>query len=314
MIGHCKQFLMDRQEEWRLPKTGEWNLLLNNNYHPHYSSLNLLWFHKDGEFPTVITKVFPEPQIPNREFENLRQAHRYAPALVPQPLHIGSYDGFWMLWMQGVPGFRFRVNDGCSPAVMRSMVEMVISLHGALRKSAARIDPDRRRRMVLEPLQTVVDYCDSASIRDGCSKLASRSSADWVHSLPVIPQHGDLFAGNVLSHHDRWAVVDWESFGVVDLPFYDLFTLVLSVFRARGDNPVLWDEVLVKQVPTMLDCYTRSLHLSPADIELFLPLTLVNWFHLQCADGRKEFMRPMGRMIQDYFENTGSWEKVFRGA
>jgi hypothetical protein len=311
VIRQWKSFLLERAREWNLPTNGEWTFLFNNNYHPHCSNLNLLWFHNGGEFPTVVTKLFRDPELPKREFENLQQAYTYAPALVPQPLHFGLHGEFWSLWMRGVPGIRFRARKTYSLDTLRSLAEMVAVLHGGVSTSAAAAGPDRYRRIITEPLQTVAQFGDSAAIQTGCKELAAKSTVDWVTSLPVIPQHGDLFCSNVLSHHRRWCVVDWETYGTIDLPFYDLFTLLYSLLRAGGETMEQWDPALMKQVPNLVECYARRLGLPSGDAALLFPLTLVNWFHLQWSDGRKEFTDLMYKTLQHYFEHISLWQKVF---
>ena len=289
---------------------GTWKCLFNNNYQPHYTCFNLLWFHDRGEFPRVVTKVHREPGILQREYQNLTRVHACAPALVPKPLHLGLQDEFWMLWMDGVPGWRINPKD-VSPAKLRSLIAMVTSLHGAVRDSNSLPNPDRYRQIVGGPLDTVARYGESASVKAGCAGVAARCSADWVRTLAVIPQHGDLFFSNILAHRGQWRVVDWESFGTIDFPFYDVFTLLLSLLRPGGDTPEQWDAALVKQAPVLMASYARALGLSVAGIPLLLPLTLANWFHLQWTDGRQEFCDRMYTTIQHYFEHPDGWESAF---
>jgi aminoglycoside phosphotransferase (APT) family kinase protein len=310
MISQWKAFLMARSEDWGLPSGGDWSFFFHNNYHSHHSNINVLWFHNGDQFPRVVTKIFREPQIPQRELENLRRAYGLAPAWTPKPLHCGLHGEFWTLWMEGVPGSRFW---NFSPARLRSVVEMLASMHAALHDGAAKPDPHRYRRTVSEPLHTLQHFGQVASIREGCAKLAERASVTWLDSQPVIPQHGDLFLDNVLSYRDQWHIVDWESFGVIDLPFYDLYTLLVSRFRADGEVPDQWDRSLTTQTSALVQQYAERLNLPAGDIRLLLPLTLVNWFHLQWSDGRKEFTRRMYKMIQHYFEHTNVWESVFFG-
>jgi thiamine kinase-like enzyme len=182
-------------------------------------------------------------------------------------------------------------------------------MHSAVRKSGIQ-DPDRYRRLILEPLNTVAQFGASASIRDGCASVLNRVSMDWLKALPAIPQHGDLFPSNILTHRREWYVVDWESFGMVNLPFYDLLTLLLSLLQTEAETPDKWHPSLTKQAPLLIGDYARQLGLR-ADIPLLLPLTLANWFHLQWVDGRKEFVTRMYRTIEHYFDHRELWESVF---
>lgn len=311
MIGQWKALLLEKAAEWDLPRDGEWSFLFNNNYHPHCSNLNLLWFHNGGQFPRVVSKIFRDPEIPKREFESLNKVYNCAPAWVPRPLHFGLQGESWILWMEGVPGLRFQARNRYAPVTLRSIGDMVASMHGGMQKAGGTPDPDRYRRMISEPLETLAQFGASASVRAGCVRLAGRTSVDWLNALPVIPQHGDLFFNNVLSYRSKWFVVDWESFGTIDLPFYDLFTLLFSLLRAGGETPEQWAPSLMKQAPVLIERYGRALGLSPSGVPLLLPLTLANWFHLQWSDGREKFTELMYKAIEHYFERPDLWENVF---
>jgi aminoglycoside phosphotransferase (APT) family kinase protein len=310
MISHWQSFLQERSADWNLPGKGFWTFLLYNNYHPQCSNIDLLWFHNGSKFPRVVTKLCREEQSVKGEFENLRQVHQSVPMCVPKPLHFGKQGAFWALWMEGVPGSSCRPKD-YRPSVLRSFVEMLAGMHCAIRAVGERIDPDRYRRMVLEPLQTAAHFSKDACIEAGCADLRARASAEWLHSLPVIRQHGDLFSGNVLADGHRWHIVDWESFGLVDLPFYDLLTFLISLLTVQGDAPGQWNPILVKETARLMECYAGKLGLSPEMVSLLLPLTLANWFHLQWRDGRKEFADRMYQTIGNYFRYPDQWGKVF---
>lgn len=311
MMSEWQAYLEARAEEWQLPTQGKWSVLFNNNYHPHCSTFNLFWFHNGSEFPRVVTKIFHAPEIPKREFDNLCRVYACAPDWIPRPLHFAVWGQYWMLWMEGVPGWQLRLDGGCRPSVLRSITAMVAAIHCGARKRDGEADPERHHLMVSEPLRAVAEFGGSAAVRTGCDRLAGQVSPRWIESLPVIPQHGDLFVSNVLSHRGRWHVIDWESFGAIDLPFYDLLTLLLSLLRGEGATPDKWKRSVVRQVPALIECYARAVGLCAADVMLLLPLTLANWFHLQWNDGRKEFAGFMYQTLEHYFEEPNTWEKVF---
>jgi Ser/Thr protein kinase RdoA (MazF antagonist) len=209
--------------------------------------------------------------------------------------------------MEGVPGVRFW---DPSSARLRSLVEMVISLHQALRSGVA-VQPDRYRRSVSDPLASLLEFDNAAAVREGCAGLAERIAPAWLDALPVIPQHADLFLDNILTDGQQWHIVDWESFGSTDFPFYDLGTVLVSRLRTGGETPQHWDAALAAQTPALVKRYAEKIGLLSADIRLLLPLTLVNWFHLHWCDGRRAFTRRMYHVITHYFEHTSTWEEVF---
>jgi len=309
-MADWKRFLVDRSAAWNLPSKGEWNALFHNNYQAHHSNINLLWFYEGNRFPSVVTKVFRESRIPQREFENLRQIHRLAPAWVPKPLYCGEQGGFWMLWMEGVPGLRFW---NTSDAALKSAVRTIADLHFAIGRERSSPDDHRYERLISAPLKSLQQFNGGGVVHAGCTRLAASIDGGWLSRQPIIRQHGDLFIDNLLFWGNRWYIVDWESFGTIDFPFYDLFTLLVSRLRRDGDTPDKWDSRLVKSVPALVDLYAQRLNLSTATMRTLLPLALANWFHLQWSDGREEFASRMYRIIRDYFDNTAVWERVFFG-
>jgi hypothetical protein len=308
MINEWRGFLLDRAPEWKLPQDGEWTFLFHNNYHSHHSNINVLWFHNGDEFPRVVTKVFRQPEIPTREFANLNEAYQRVPQWTPEPLHCGLQGDFWMLWMSGVPGVRFWNN---SPVMLQSLVEMITGFHQTIRQHGGSPDTARYGNLISRPLDTLTAFGPSAAVREGCEQLRAQASVKWLASQGVIPQHGDLYIDNVLRATDRWYLIDWENYGAIDLPFYDLLTCLLSCLRTSGETPEQWDRAFVRSVPGLVSRYAGKLDLTVSQIRLLLPLAFANWFHLHWSDGRQEFTTRMYRTIQHYFEHKEQWEKVF---
>ena len=52
-------------------------------------------------------------------------------------------------------------------------------------------------------------------------------------ALPRIPQHGDLWAGNVIWFRGSWWILDFEMFGDAQVPMYDVYHLVRTSLRLR---------------------------------------------------------------------------------
>ena len=310
MISRWRNFLQERLEEWKLPTSGEWTFLFMNIYHPAGSNIDILWFHDGGAFPLVVTKLCREERILRWEFENLTRVHSCAADWAPKPLRLEKQGDFWALWMKGVPGSTFLPRE-YRPAVLKSLADTLASMHGAIRDHGGWSSPNRYDRMVKEPIENVAQFNNVASIAAGCAQLRTQLSPEWVASLPVIPQHGDLCQGNLLLDGDKWHVVDWENFGRVDMPLFDLISLLYAMLRGKGETPEIWDPVLVSEVPGLMASYTRKMGSDPADVSRMLPLTLIIWFHLQWRDGRQQFAGQIHKAIQHYFEHRELWEKVF---
>jgi hypothetical protein len=310
MIEGWKNVLLEKSQDWGLPTGNDWHFLLHNNYHPHYSNINLLWFYGSENWPRVVTKIFPEPSIPEREFENLIQVSREIPTLVPRPLQLTHEGRFWALWMTGIAGSRPHPNDSHSPATLRSLGETVLSMQLAMRKERSLFGADRYRRIVSDPINTLASFGDSSVVHAGCRCLEAEIQVNWLDRLPAIPQHGDLFFGNLLSSGKIWYVLDWEAYGITDLPLYDLFTLSLSLLLARGPVPERWPPSLATQIRNIIRACAGNLGLSQPIVRLLLPLSLVNWFHVQWKDGRKQFADTMYATIEKYFARRQAWDNA----
>jgi hypothetical protein len=153
-------------------------------------------------------------------------------------------------------------------------------------------------------------FGEAESVRIACAQLRAQCSEAWVASLPVIPQHGDFFVNNLVIQHGQFRFLDWESYGMVDLPFYDLFTFLVSLlgWGAARDG---WSADLASQMPALIDRYASGLGEERPDVSTFLPLTLANSFYLHWVDGRREFTARMYQMIRDYLEHPAHWEGLF---
>jgi Ser/Thr protein kinase RdoA (MazF antagonist) len=309
MISQWKACLTSHAAQWGLPESGDWRFMLYNNYHPHCSDIDLFWFHNGGAFPRAVVKLSNEPGRGEREFENLKQAHALAPEWVPRPLHFGADGKFWALWMEGVPGAPFR--GEVTSDVLRSMAGVVSGMHRAFRKTGGESPEDRWRRIVAEPLKTLETFGASQVVRSGVRRVREQASMEWLARIPEIPQHGDLYAGNLLTDGGRWHVIDWESLGATNLPAYDLYTLLLSLLRADGDGPAKWNATLAREIPAVVQGYAKNFGLTPGDMAILLPLTLASWFELQWRDGRSQFCDGLYRTITEYCKDEASWGRVF---
>src|ERR1035437_5871900 len=132
MIEDWKRILSTSAAEWGLPAGGEWNFLFHNNYQPTGSTINLLWFHRNEQFPRAVTKMCRDEGILAREFRNLQEVYPLAPRYVPRPMHLGDADGFGMLWMEGVPGRRIPPGRRYPASMLTESVDMLVSIHSAV--------------------------------------------------------------------------------------------------------------------------------------------------------------------------------------
>ncbi len=68
-------------------------------------------------------------------------------------------------------------------------------------------------------------------------------------TLPSIPQHGDLWPSNIVRYRRRWWLLDYEDFGQIRVPLYDMYHLLRSCMvqqtrRAEALQGPVWVEML----------------------------------------------------------------------
>jgi len=307
MIGEWKEQLETHGPEWGVPAGVEWRFLLHNNYQPHYSGMNVFWFRKGDRDPLVVAKVFPEPVLAQQEFENLQDAHACAPESVPRPLGLFNRGDYWTLWMSAVPGSRLTANllsDSGLDQLAGFLARVQVGV--ARKRNAFR---QRHETLVADPIDTAVEQCPALS--EACNWIRARYTPDWLESLPSLAQHGDLCANNVLvDSRGRWHIVDWETLGMIDLPYFDLVTFLLSLNADASAGA--WSTSLRSHARRLIDRYSQALLLKRSDLIFMMPLLLANWVHFQIQSERKS-VRTAVRALEDYLTQSDHWQQALLG-
>jgi len=195
-----------------------------------------------------------------------------------------------------------------STKMRHSIVKALVSIHTAVHGRIQRTADERYRQVVCDPLHVLAQFGDSAAVRTACARLSQKIDKGWVDSLPVLPQHGDLYSGNVLWFRDQPQLLDWESFGEIDLPFYDLLILLVSLLIPDGTAPA---PDSVRQAPSLIKLYSVGIGLAVPDLELLFPLALANWFHLKRTNGGRKSTERVYRLIARLFERSDIWRSTF---
>jgi hypothetical protein len=310
MISRWKNILRENASQWDLPAQGEWSFLMSNVTHSMGCTIYLLWFHDHDIYPRVVTKLSRRDTFLRREFQNLLDVWACAPAWTPRPLALGQERDVWALWMEGLPGSKLLSRQSSSLA-LEPIVDMLGDIHKAIHGRGNWRCEDRYRRSVLEPIGSIEQLCDNGVMTAQCAELRAKISADWICSLPVIPQHCDFVPGNLLKEKNQFHVVDWEYFGRIDLPLFDLLTLVSSVLRIDTENAKDWSSSLAKTISGLAASYERKIGLSPDDVAKLVPLALMNWVHLHRQENHASESSRVYRILRHYFEHQDLWDGLF---
>jgi hypothetical protein len=210
-------------------------VLMYNNFDWTISSILLMLFSAGDRYPSVVAKLCRDAGIAKQEFENLCVVRDLNANLAPAPLFLETVDGFGVLGMTAVPG-KLLAQWEARVAGLPSIVTRLIAFHTNVRRGP--MGRGRSVRTFSEPFEAIGRLGHDTRVERAVAAIGESLAPSFQEStLSEIPQHGDLGFSNILVARDRITVVDWEDFGRVVVPGYDLFCLLLS-FYAPGD-PVL---------------------------------------------------------------------------
>ncbi len=302
MIGEWEAVLSANARQWDLPSKGRWTFLVHNNYQPNYSGVNIFWFHNESRDPLVVTKIFPESSLANQEFRNLIDAHSCAPHGVPKPYGLFEHRRLWALWMSGFSGSPL-TSELVSDALIDGLCDTLVTIQkgAAARRGAT---PNRYRESIQAPLEFAFER--SNAIAEGCRRTVAAYANGTLDRILTLPQHGDLYRGNlIIDENKKWGIVDWELFGNVDLPFYDVVRFLFSLETTWA--PDRWDLAVQRYARRLIARYTDAFRFPRQEFASLLPLLLANWHYRQPLPDGKAFAL---RALEDYFTRPGEWERT----
>jgi hypothetical protein len=248
---------------------GAWRCSLYNNHGAVSSSVVAFLFGAGDSVPRVVVKLSRQTDTVTREEAALRQLSALVPGRVPRPYLGGELRGVAFLAMEGLDAEAISVGrfEDRFPDVLAALLE----LHGAV--SEAPGDVADLEREVLETLEQLESRSTASGL--GLAALCSRMR-EQLHGLarlglPRVPQHGDFSLGNVLVRRGGGVVVvDWEDYGAVRLPGYDL----VALFATLPGRDVLRHPRLRRLLSDSLRRYAMHLKVDERWLPVLVPLHL----------------------------------------
>ena len=288
-------------------------VLAYNNFDRTTSSVLLSIFSSDGTEPAVVAKLCAKVEHLAREFENLRAVRRAVPEVAPLPLFLDRVGGYGVLGMKAVHGGGVSGWAECRDR-LPAVVDLLVRVHGALREMDGR--EDGLRRSVEDALQCLAGHKQDLRTWAAAARVSEEVMAAVEKGrLPLIPQHGDFYLRNILFRGREVFVIDWEDFGEVCVPGYDLFSLFLDFFvpwKAGGTDRFFGDARLAEVLRTATRAYFKALEV-PLDLAgALLGFTVIRRFTYSEQMGRSASGRLRQR-VQGYFENGERFARMVAG-
>jgi len=136
------------------------------------------------------------------------------------------------------------------------------------------------------------DYGGGRTALEGlCRAVGNHLASLRDVALPRVLQHGDFTLGNLLAGPKGTVmVVDWEEFGVVRTPGYDLAVLFSNL---PGRDPFA-DRKLGKVCFGALAAYAAATGLDPRWLKVLVPVGMMRFVLFCASEGREE---PLERTL-----------------
>jgi phosphotransferase family enzyme len=245
------------------------------------SSVLLFLFLGGSSSPRAIVKLSRDAASIFREFTALQRLFSRLPDHVPEPYLHGEIRGLAYFAMEAIAAEApIPINfAGLVPKALRG----IITFHRQLAEGP--MSHAALGREVLDPLgefeRTWASHHRDLSLL--CESLRRRLDILMTVQLPQLPQHGDFCVDNLLVRPDgRIVVIDWEEFGAVRLPAYDLLTLFASA-EPRGDQFAHLD-----LFRTIMESYGTEMRIDRGWLAALVPIGLMRLALFRHAESQPE--------------------------
>ena len=189
-----------------------------------YIGKNLVFhaYDKDGKF--VVAKV-RESADAEAEFAALQLAHETMPEVVPRPLALQRVGHTYLMLIEGVAHVPL-VNH----AVERRGAELAQVMRRFIDGAAARFVLTDEREPHSATIARMTDDLDEPEA-EVLRQVMDGLDLEGLDRLPHVSQHGDLVLNNFGCAKRGMIIFDWEDFGRVTLPGFDVALMICSCLR-----------------------------------------------------------------------------------
>ena len=182
-------------------------------------NLGLLFYLKGGAF--YLIKVGLLTRL-DREYRGLTAAYGAMPRNVPEPLSLATYQSYQVLVTRGI---RHKLllplqSSGDVDLLEKGIEGFLATTARAFRRPGRGVSWDKLPDALLQTSK-LLDW-------RGWEPYWERIRCHAERLAPVL-QHGDFAVNNIGVSHGALVFFDWEDFGLIDLPGFDLAVLLLSL-------------------------------------------------------------------------------------
>ncbi len=285
--------------------------LIYNNFDPVISSMLLFLFSAGEKSPGVVIKICKTAGIIKKEYGNLRILKNQLNSLVPEPLFFNRIDSFEVMAMEMVKGNHLD-NLSVKSNLLSLIVDKMIIFHKTVQKG--NLEHNQLNELINQSLNSINSKDKNSPLRSFYSNIIKELSENFDHfNFPKIPQHGDFFISNILFNSNGIYILDWEDFGQICIPGYDLYFLLLDLFANERFLAERLPHKIMKiknSIKDNIKKYFESFSIPLKYSRFIFIITLLKQFEYSYRLGRSSIYYFWNRLMS-YAENTEKYDHLF---
>lgn len=229
MIPTLKRYIAELSS---IPEDSVSLIKLHNGYAQRQPKVGFVVFHNTT--PTMFLKLSRDRAhdiMIEQGYQNLTQAHSW---IADHSLNVRHPTPLWIDRIQGTVVSAETIVQGralnpqSTTEVQLAMNYLQSSIHTS---TEATIAVDTLITTWLSEIKHA-SVVEREEIRKQYNEISTQNL-----SLPVIPQHGDATHSNFLLHGDRLGLIDWDRFGEITVPLFDVLTFIERI-TPKHANPL----------------------------------------------------------------------------
>jgi hypothetical protein len=165
------------------------------------------------------------------EFKILNEVHSIIPKIVPMPLALEQIGHYNVIISEGV---KHRSLNKFDLVLRQKNIINVFNTFTDLGVKNFTLDNPVQDHLSI--IRESAHKLNQLNIHGPLNKWLESTDFSEIQLLPHIMQHGDFLQNNIGMHKGDIYIFDWEDFGQVKLPGYDLFLFLFSFYDFKFDT------------------------------------------------------------------------------
>ena len=195
-------------------------------------NFNFFIFCNKQDFYQV--KISSERSL-QKEYEALKMLNQAIPINVPQLIGCYQKEGFEILVCKGIKHRKIEL-------LKREGKTVCGEVKTIIKRSKVSFEEKKPSQVHLGQLNTVLEYFKDRPYSIQIEEWLRKFNHEVLNSLPYIKQHGDFTVYNMGLAGDRLIIFDWEDFGKIKIPGFDIFCLTVDLLTGFDKTKI--EEIL----------------------------------------------------------------------